>query len=34
MGLKNIKSIMKRLVYPNSYSSDALIRHVRSGGVQ
>ena len=32
MGLKNIKNIIKRLVYPNSYSSDAIIRHIRAGG--
>lgn len=27
-----LKSIIKRFVYPNSYSSDALIRHIRAGG--
>lgn len=32
MGFKNLKNKIKRFVYPNSYSSDALICHIRAGG--
>lgn len=27
-----LKQIIQRIIYPNRYSSEALIKHIRSGG--
>lgn len=29
-----LKQIIQRIIYPNRYSSEALIKHIRSGGGQ
>jgi len=28
----NLKNIIKRIIYPTKYSSDAYIKHLRGGG--